>query len=292
LSTLTKILITLLTVFSFFLCGIVIVYVSNAENYMQKYKDSERAKSSLNEKLSSATKQLNEKIAEMGRMEDKYKAEIASAKVESDKLLAELTDVKRQKSDLEQKVNNWASITKDFSETNNKQRELFEKTFAELNKTKAELIKEHKELNDVTTSMMEKMAIIETLSAEKKRLVEEKTDLQNQLDKYLMPRGQKAAATPVTPEISNAKPQEPSVSEGKEIALKGKVTKVDINNHLASISLGSADGVKEGMKFHITRGEEFICSLLIIDVEADQSVGILELVQKEPKVGDGVATNL
>lgn len=292
MSTLTKILITLLTVFSFFLCGIVVVYVGNAENYMQKCKDLEKAKSSLNEKLSGATKQLNEKIAEMGRMEDKLKAEIAAAKVETDKLQAELTDAKRENSDLQQKVSNWATVTKDLSETNNKQRQLFETTFAELTKTKAELIKERKELNDVTTTMMEKMAIIETLESEKKRLVEEKTDLQNQVDKFLMSKGQKAVATPVTPEVGKAKPVEPIVSEGKEIALKGKITKVDISNSLASISIGSADGVKEGMKFHVTRGEEFICNLLIIDVEADQAVGILELVQKEPKVGDGVATNL
>ena len=45
------------------------------------------------------------------------------------------------------------------------------------------------------------MAIIETLEANKKRLLEEKTDLQKKLDQFLMPMGQVAAVgQPVTPE--------------------------------------------------------------------------------------------
>jgi hypothetical protein len=46
------------------------------------------------------------------------------------------------------------------------------------------------------------------------------------------------------------------------------------------------------MKFHVIRGDEFICDILIIDIDAEEAVGILELVQKQPKVGDNVSTNL
>ena len=51
-------------------------------------------------------------------------------------------------------------------------------------------------------------------------------------------------------------------------------------------------GVKEGMKFHVTRGDEFICDILITDVDTEEAVGVLELVQQQPNVGDTVSTNL
>ena len=38
---------------------------------------------------------------------------------------------------------------------------------------------------------------------------------------------------------------------------------------MASVSVGKTEGVKEGMKFHVTRGDEFICDIQIIDVEAE-----------------------
>jgi len=67
---------------------------------------------------------------------------------------------------------------------------------------------------------------------------------------------------------------------------------VDLKNSMAGISLGSADGVKGGMKFHVTRGDQFLCDILIIDVDAEEAVGVLDLVQQQPRVGDKVSTNL
>ena len=46
------------------------------------------------------------------------------------------------------------------------------------------------------------------------------------------------------------------------------------------------------MKFCVYRGDEYICDILIITVDSKESVGVLELVQQEPKVGDKVSTNL
>jgi hypothetical protein len=75
-------------------------------------------------------------------------------------------------------------------------------------------------------------------------------------------------------------------------ALKGLINQVDLNNSLATITIGSADGVQKKMKFHVTRGNLFICDLRIIDVDTDKAVGIMELVQMPPKVGDKVSTSL
>ena len=290
MSILTKILIILLTVSSIFLCGVVVTYVGNADNYRQKYNNLRAERNSLDKKVDDLTKQVNKKISEKQRAEDRLNEKIASLKVKITKLQSNLENTEREKALLLQKVDSWTSITKDFYETNDKQGQLLKNTLDELNKVQAEQIKQKKELDETTASLIEKMAIIETLETKTKRLIEEKSELQSRLDKMLRPFGKATAKTvPVTPEKDTAQPPAP---ETREIALQGLVTDVDLKNSLASISLGTADGVKEGMRFHVSRGDEFLCDILIIDVDSEKSVGVLELVQQQPKIGDNVSTNL
>ncbi|HDZ69324.1 MAG TPA: hypothetical protein ENH43_02775 [Phycisphaerales bacterium] len=290
MSTLTKILIVLLTLSSIFLCGIVVTYVATADNFKQQNKIFKTRLDAAKENEKSAKRQLNENIIKNQRLEDKLKNEIASLKGEFAKLQAKLDEVEREKAGLLQKVNSWTSITKDFYQTTDKQGQLLKNTLEELNRVQAEQIKQRKELNETTAAFVEKMAIIKTLEAERKRLLEEKSELQSRLDQLLLPVGQVAAApVPVTPKKDTARPAMPGA---KDIALQGLVKKVDLKNSMASISIGSADGVKEGMKFHVTRGDKFLCDILIIDVDAEEAVGVLELVQQQPKVGDSVSTNM
>jgi len=46
------------------------------------------------------------------------------------------------------------------------------------------------------------------------------------------------------------------------------------------------------MKFHVTRGDEFICDIIITEVDTEEAVGVLDLVVQQPRVGDNAATNL
>ncbi len=290
MSALTKILIVLLTISSIFLCGIVVTYVANADNYKQQHKELKTEKDALNEKVKGLTKQLDEKISEKRQTEDKLNVTIASLESAIKESELNLSNAEREKAMLLQKVNSWTSITKDFYQTTDKQGQLLKNTLEELNTVQAEQIKLRKELNETTASLIEKMAIIDTMKTENKRLIEEKTELQNRVDQPLQMVGKVSAPpVPVTPEISTAKPAEPVI---RDIGLRGLVSAVDLKNSMAKISIGSADGVKEGMKFHVTRGDNFVCDLLIIDVDSEEAVGILELVQEQPKVGDNVTTNL
>jgi outer membrane murein-binding lipoprotein Lpp len=292
LSTLTKILILLLTVASFVLCGIVVTYVGTADNYRQKYDQLKVERDSLSAKVKSLTKQVNEKIEQTKQLEDKLNSEVAALRAEAGELQGQLK-AEREKASLLQKVNSWASIVEDFTQTNDKQGQLLKNTLEELNKVQAEQIKQRKQLDETTAALVEKMAIIETLGAEKRRLQEEKVDLQSQLDEYLRPFGKTAvAAVPVTPEKAAARPAPMPIPGVKDIGLEGLVTAVDMKNSMAGISIGKVDGVKEGMKFHVTRGDEFLCDIVIIDVDAEEAVGVLDLVQQQPRIGDNVSTSL
>ena len=295
MSTLTKILIVLLTISSIFLCGIVVTYVANADDYQQKYKDLKSDRDALRAREKSAKKQLKEKNAQMDRQKAKLNSEISSLRTNFQELENNFDNTEREKSILLQKVNSWTSIAKDFTETNDKQGNLLKNTLTELNELQTKQIKQKKELDETSTTLMEKLAIIETLTIKNRRLLEGKSELQNKIDRYLAPVGRETARpTPVTPEAARSQIWQPAATRnvGTDIGLNGLINAIDLKNSMATISIGTADGVREGMRFHVTRGEKFVCDILIIDVSNNEAVGILELMQERPKVGDNAATNL
>lgn len=290
MSLLTKILIVLLTLASIFLCGIVVTYVGNADNYKRQSEVLSRQLQAAKEKEKNAIEREKENIAKSQRLEDRLNKEISSLKVKLEQLEGDLKNVEREKAALLQKVNAMASVVESTSQTAKQQTQLLENTQKELNSVQAELIRDQKKLKDTSARLLEKMAIIETLDIEKKRLLEQKAELQSKLDKLLQPFGKRVeTAIPVTPEKVTAKPAEVLT---RDIGLKGLVTNVDLKNKLASISIGKADGVELGMKFYVCRGNEYICDILIINVDAEEAVGVLDLIQQQPKVGDKVTTNL
>ena len=294
MSTLTKVLIVLLTIASIFLCGIVVTYVANADNYKQKYDNLYNGYQAAKKNEDNAKTQLNNTIEEKNRDTEKLKEQIASLEGQINKLESDLSTAERERDEANRKVNGWAAIVVDFSKTMENYEKLLKDALNERDLKEAALIKMDKELKDTTAALMENMAIVKQLQDESKRLLEEKTELQNKLDLYLRQYGKVIAEPmPVTPEeglVSLAPP-------AKDIDLTGSITEVDLKNLLAEISIGEADGVREGMRFHLTRGDKFICDVVILDVWPEKAVGWLDLLQEEqpqdqPQINDKVSTNL
>jgi septal ring factor EnvC (AmiA/AmiB activator) len=253
------------------------------------YNNLRSDRDSWRQKFNGRTKELDDKKAEMEQLEDKLNLEIASLTRQIAKLKGDLKIVEAEKDDALRRVNNWAAIVMDFSKTTDENTQLLKNTIDELNRVKAQQFKDQKELNQLTTSLEEKMAIIAMLDGKTKSLLEEKAELQTRLDDYLQRIGKRAVEpVPVTRKKTIARPVMP---ETKAIGLKALIKAVDLKNSMASISIGKAAGVKVGMKFHVTRGDEFICDILIIDVDAEEAVGVLELIQQQPKAGDNISTN-
>ncbi len=279
-----------MTVSAIFLCGIVVTYIANANNYKEKCAKLSSDRAALEQEKESLNNQLKEKIQQKDDLEKSLSSQVASLKTKADDLQTKITGVEREKAELLERVNSWASITKDFQATTDKQTQLLSTAQEDVKQLKTEQIKLSKELDQTSAAVVEKNALIDAAEAEKRRLIEEKADLQNRLDKLIQAGGRApAAGAPVTQEKGKAMPAQPT---NETINLKAQISEVDAKNSLATISIGSADGVKEGMKFHVTRGDEFICDVLIVNVDTERAVGILELVQQSPKVGDNAATNL
>jgi len=301
LSTLTKILIVLLTISSIFICGIVVTYVANANNYRQMYLALRAEKDSAVQNEESARKELNNFKNDADRQNRQLNSTIDSLRSQVDQSQRNLKTAEAEKDDALRRMNNWEAIVMDFSKTTDSQSQLLKNALDELENLRAKQIKKDKTLKQTETSLLEKMVIISTLDEKAKRLFEEKTELQNRLNQLLRQYGKVVAQpAPVTPprarvRVAPTLPVAPSVTAEpftRDIGLKGRVTAVDTKNSMAEISIGTARGVTEDMKFHVTRGDEFICDILILDVDTEKSVGILDLIQQTPKVGDNVSTNL
>ena len=87
---------------------------------------------------------------------------------------------------------------------------MLQKTLNDVKNIEVEQIRDRKELAETSTTLIEKMAIIETLQTQKKALIEEKVILQAKLNRYLQPMGQTAAAiTPAALARSQALPAAP-----------------------------------------------------------------------------------
>ena len=292
MSTLTKVLIVLLTISSIFLCGIVVTYVSNAHNYKLLFNDLKDAKSAAVENEKQAKKQLNLAIEEAGKQEQLLKKNISDLKIQVDQLETQLAEANRKADEAVAQENVWKVLSDDFLTANKDLQTILQGKLDELTSVDARRIQGDKELIETTDTLIQKMAIIDSLEKQSKLLLEEKTDLQSQLGSRLQRSGQTVAPpVTVTPLKETARVATPAV----DIGLNGLITTVDMDNSLAEISIGGANGVKQNMKFHVTRADKFICDIVILDVEPENAIGTLELMdvtKEQPKAGDTVSTNL
>jgi hypothetical protein len=239
-----------------------------------------------------AKKQLNEFKGKADEREQLLNESVSALKTQIDQLKTQLTEAQRTAKQAVAQENVWRDINTKFLSTNENLRDLLQQKLDELKSVDAKRIQGDKELNDTTATLIEKMAIIDDLEKQMKLLREEKIELQNQIGQQLQAAGY-AVPTPVT--VTTPKDTARVATPVVDIGLEGLVTTVDLENDLAEISIGSANGVKQNMKFHVTRADKFICNILIRGVWPEKAVGTLELMDttnENPKVGDNVSTNL
>jgi len=288
LSTLTKVLIILQTVFSILLCGIVATYVANASDYNDQYKISERAKNAA--VLSKSTMAEDWAAAKVKLADAQKKAEETEPAMlaQINQLKDDLTRTKAEIDTLNKRVTDSMAAIKSASATASQQTRLYETAHAQLKATESDKIQLTKEYDETQSVLLEKLAVVASQDKMIRGLEEEKSEIQGRLELYLRQYGKvpapATAATLVPSKVQMARPV-------TAIGLKGLISDLNMENRMAEISLGSTDGVKEGMKFIVTRDNEFICNVVVLDVDAERAVGLLDLVKGTPVTGDRVSTN-
>ena len=287
MSTLTKLLIVLLTVFSIILCAVSVTYVVNTENFKEKYTKTANELQTAQENQDAAEKKAAETLQKCNDFETSMKQQIAQYQTQINELTTKLENAEREKSSLVAKVDGFAAKVEQFITTNKQQSDLLSKKIEELKQVEIKAIQLDKDLEETSQALLQKLAVIEDMKIERERLLDQQSDLEVKLAKFLQGKGREVAIP------TQVQQPAPTVAVAtRDINLKGLVKAVDVKNSSAVISLGTADGVRKNMIFFVTRGNQFICQITIMEVDSEEAVGTLQLIQQTPQIGDSVATNL
>jgi hypothetical protein len=292
---LTKILIVLLTVSSLILCGLVANYVSNAQNYRQEFDNQKGTADRASSMEKKAKEDLRIATEDFQAEQDNLNAQIEQMTLDLQKMDTELQTAKLEKTALDQKVQTWVAMTRQFTETNKDLKDQLGSYIAKYEESESLQIRQAKELDETQAELIAKLSVIDTLEDDKKALEEEVGDLRSKLDGLLMQQGRVTTQYRPIASVTPPEPTAPAVpAMDRAIDLKGTITSLKLENSLAQISIGGARGVRVGMQFFVTRGPAFICKIQIIDVQPEMAIGQIlpGAAGNLPRVGDSIATNL
>lgn len=285
MSTLTKFLVVLLSLFTIFLCGMVIVFVANSNNYKELLQNEKDLRIVADSEAATIKSQFDEQLKKTAELKTELEDEIQQLQIQNNSLAADNQNLERMAQRYQDQAESRQGVLAGFEQSVRNLQASLEQTQAQLDTAREQNIEDRKQLNQITANLYEKMVELQNLEAERRRLLEQKTALEAQLA-AAGPAAQPRDITPVTPRNETA--TQTSVVTASNI--QGLVTAV--GESMVQLSVGSADGVKPNTTFHITRGDRFICDVVVTDVDINKSAGVMELVQQRPQVGDTASTQL
>jgi septal ring factor EnvC (AmiA/AmiB activator) len=273
----------LLSVFSLLLVGMVVTFVGNSNNYKASYEEQITLNAVMQGTVTEATRQYNELVKKSGELQKNLQDEILNLKAEKDLLASELRKSERLSMQYQNQANSMTSVLAGLDQSVKNLLASLTKTQKELDEARAEGIKSQKELNQMTSDLYEKIVQLQSSEAEGRRLLEQKTELEKQAAMAGTPREIVAPVTPLPNQMAS-----PAVAAPAGTDIKGLI--VEIEGDLVTLSVGSADGVAKNMVFHVTRGDRFVCDVIITNVDINRSAGTLDLVVQQPQVNDIAST--
>jgi hypothetical protein len=285
LSILTKILAFLLSAISLLLVGMVVAFVGNQENYKSAYEDQKTLNITLQGDLRVKDEQYNTQVKKCSELETKLQQQMQNMQAENNRLASDLRKAERLAQQYQSQADSWKGVLTGFEQSVRNLQASLSETQAQLDQARTQGIKDQKELNQITADLYEKIVQLQSLEAERRRLLEQKKELEEKIATGSIPARE---ITPVTPLTRDATPVTATAPTGTDI--KGLVLEVDQN--LITLSVGSSDGVQEKMVFHVTRGSQFLCDVVITNVDINRSAGIIDLMVQRPQINDTASTEL
>jgi len=186
------------------------------------------------------------------------------------------------------------------------------KSYDELN---ASLANESKALQTAQSTIANGRTLVDELQKERQTLIDSLTKameeknaaikMQNQLELNLEQLQQAqtdmaaklstsdTALQRTTFELTSIKARLPGISGTEQPFQQAKVLAADNNENIVVVSLGSEDGVKEGYKYTVSRGNQYVATVQITNVQAKQAAGkVLTGMSKSPvQPGDDAMTS-
>lgn len=283
MSILTKVLAVLLSVFSLLLAGMFVVFVGNTSNYKEAYEKQVSAYEVLEGDLAKAVDQYNIQVNKSLKLEEQLQQEVQALQADKNQLAGDLRKSERLAQKSQADADSWKGVMTGFEQSVRNLQDSLNQTQEELDLARSSGIKSEKEITQLMADLHEKIVQLQSLEAERRRLLEKLKTLEG----LAASTRRTAKIIPVTPEPNRTAVPATTAPAGD---VKGLV--VEVEQNLVTLSVGSTDGVKEKMVFHITRGDRFLCDVIVTHVDVNRCAGVLDLVQQAPQVGDTASTQL
>ena len=262
-----------------------VTFVGNSNNYKAMYEGEKDLRTVAQADAASISNQYDEQVKKTAALKEDYENKIQQLEIDNNSLAADKQKYERLAQQYQNQSESWKGVMAGFEQSVRNLQASLEQTQKQLDDSRQQNIEDRKDLNQITADLYEKIVQLQDLEAERRRLLEQKTALEDQLS-TAGPAMRPREVMPVTPLNQTASPT-PMVTSSN---IQGLVTAV--GESMVQLSIGSADGVKQNMVFHITRGDRFLCDVVVTDVDINKSAGVLELVQQRPQVGDTASTQL
>lgn len=261
-----------------------VAFVGSAKNYKSLYNEQRDLALYAQAELAKKDQLFNDQMAKYKTQEAELTAKLLAMEAESNQLKADLRKNERLVVQYQSQADSWKGVMTGFEQSVRNLQASLQQTQQQLDAARAQGINDRKELSQITTDLYAKIIQLQSMEAERRRLLEQKTELEKQLS------GAGVGAISIQPVTPTAQRDVLPASAVSTAAVRGLVK--DIDETLVHLSVGSADGVRENMVFHITRGDQFLCDVVVTHVDINQSVGVLDLVKQRPQVGDTASTQL
>jgi uncharacterized protein (DUF3084 family) len=286
LTTLTKVFIVVLTVFAIAFSMLVIGYAAQSKNYKDlsdKNHDwalQESASRQADNNLSKVTaenyqKQMSSLQDQLGEIREAMESNANQMASVKNELLAE----KQKTASLTGQVTQLTSML----DAGDAERKELQTQLGSLRKDNSALRTDNFSL----TQINQKLDLQQKLYEQEIRLLKEQNYSLSERVEALRAKIQTAASgNDQGSSVAGAE----AIAGSASSAIIGEITSV--RDALASISIGSAQGVKSGMVFTIYRGSTYLGKLQITQVQPELSAGELMQVQGRITSGDKVSNSL
>jgi len=285
LSTLTKVFTVLVSLLSIFLCGVVITFITNANDWKTAYQKQETIAKAA---------QIQALAAQMDRAKSLQRNQMILTRIQTNidevqKLNSELTRqlLEEKKSAADQKASAATAVetVKTLRETIQNMYDAQLQLQKALDQDRAKMIAAQTQMIELTRQLNGARVEGEQLKTNWRREIEKNTLLEDE-NANLRQKVEKVTLGPseFVPEkrVTLTSPAKLGVP------IRGQIT--EVRGEMVAISVGSASGVRPDMTFLITRGQRFLGNLKIIHVEPGEAVGQLDNQQGAVVKGDSVAT--
>lgn len=288
MGVLTKVFVVLVTVLSVLLVALIVPFVANTENYKEQLEDSRTARAAVEELATLRQNELNAAQSRDSEMVTVLKSQAQNLSTQINLLTQQLADSEAKARSESEKLAKFEADWSRLIATNQQNTQMTQELRVELTERREKMVEQQTQMIELADRNNELESQIEAMTRQVRRVHEQLTQLQEQnadLEQKLAQLPPQWQQKILSEEIEAA----PFVPE---TPIRGQITKVQqLKDELfVQVNVGENDGVIANMKFLVHRGNQFLGTLIITTVDAQNSAGRMQLTQGEVAVGDSILT--